>query len=170
MHPSFPRPRRLIGLPHWLQAGYEDWGKAEKGRVSRDFYYQPCCHPRNDLHSLIHCNQTPGAPSTVDHPAPSPIYISTASSWHLGQCHIIYNMGDVLVENAASQVLPHRKQIASSIPNIDALEGLGTEGSDEYNTLKKLQRHLEYVESFGWRRQQLNRLQVYPAPGRVHQG
>lgn len=33
----------------------------------------------------------------------------------------------------------------SSIPNIDSLEGLGTDGSDEYSTLKKLQRHLEYV-------------------------
>jgi hypothetical protein len=33
----------------------------------------------------------------------------------------------------------------SSIPNIDSLEGLGTDGSDEYSTLKKLQRHLEYA-------------------------
>lgn len=54
-------------------------------------------------------------------------------------------MGDVLVENPATQVLPHRKQMPSSIPNIDSLEGLGTDGSDEYSTLKKLQRHLEYV-------------------------
>jgi len=52
-------------------------------------------------------------------------------------------MGDVLVENPATQVLPPRKQIPSSIPNIDSLEGLGTDGSDEYSTLKKLQRHLE---------------------------
>jgi 26S proteasome regulatory subunit T3 len=54
-------------------------------------------------------------------------------------------MGDILVENPANQALPHRKQMPSSIPNIDSLEGLGTDGSDEYSTLKKLQRHLEYV-------------------------
>ena len=52
-------------------------------------------------------------------------------------------MADVLVENPASQALLHRKQMPSSIPNIDSLEGLGTDGSDEYSTLKKLQRHLE---------------------------
>ena len=56
--------------------------------------------------------------------------------------HSIDNMGDVMVENPATQVLPHRKQI-SSIPNIDSLEGLGSDSSDEYQTLKKLQRHLE---------------------------
>jgi 26S proteasome regulatory subunit T3 len=56
-------------------------------------------------------------------------------------------MGDVVVENPANQVLPHRKQLPSSIPNIDTLEGLGTDGSDEYSTLKKLQRHLEWA---GW--------------------
>jgi 26S proteasome regulatory subunit T3 len=54
-------------------------------------------------------------------------------------------MGDVFVENLANHALPHRKQMPSSIPNIDSLEGLGTDGSDEYSTLKKLQRHLEYV-------------------------
>ena len=52
-------------------------------------------------------------------------------------------MGDVLVENVATLVPPHRKQLPSSIPNIDSLEGLGADGSDEYSTLKKLQRHLE---------------------------
>jgi len=55
-------------------------------------------------------------------------------------------MGDVLTENSATQVLPHRKQMPSSIPNIDSLEGLGTDGNDEYSTLKKLQRHLEYIQ------------------------
>jgi hypothetical protein len=57
--------------------------------------------------------------------------------------HDSFEMGDVVVENPANQVLPHRKQLPSSIPNIDTLEGLGTDGSDEYSTLKKLQRHLE---------------------------
>jgi len=52
-------------------------------------------------------------------------------------------MGDVMVENPANLGLPHRKQMQSSIPNIDSLEGLGTDGSDEYSTLKKLERHME---------------------------
>jgi 26S proteasome regulatory subunit T3 len=52
-------------------------------------------------------------------------------------------MGDVMVESLTNQALPHRKQMPSSIPNIDSLEGLGTDGSDEYSTLKKLERHLE---------------------------
>jgi len=52
-------------------------------------------------------------------------------------------MGDVMVENPVNQVQPHRKQMPSSIPNIDSLEGLAADGSDEYSTLKKLQRHLE---------------------------
>ncbi len=52
-------------------------------------------------------------------------------------------MGDVLIENPANMVLPHRKQMPSSIPNIDSLEGIGTEGGDEYSTMKKLQAHLE---------------------------
>jgi 26S proteasome regulatory subunit T3 len=55
-------------------------------------------------------------------------------------------MGDAMVENPATQVLPHRKHMQSSIPNIDSLEGLGTDGSDEYSTLKKLERHMEWVE------------------------
>jgi len=51
-----------------------------------------------------------------------------------------------MVENPATQVLPHRKHMQSSIPNIDSLEGLGTDGSDEYSTLKKLERHMEQVK------------------------
>lgn len=55
-------------------------------------------------------------------------------------------MGDVAVENPANTVAPHRRQPPSnSIPNIDSLEGIGNDGSDEYSTLKKLQRHLECV-------------------------
>ena len=53
-------------------------------------------------------------------------------------------MGSVAVENPASVVAPHKKQAPSnSIPNIDSLEGIGNDDSDEYSTLKKLQRHLE---------------------------
>lgn len=55
-------------------------------------------------------------------------------------------MGDVAVENPANTIAPHTKQPPlDAIPNIESLEGMGTEGGDEYATLKKLQRHLEYV-------------------------
>ena len=55
-------------------------------------------------------------------------------------------MGDVAVENPANTIAPHTKQPPlDTIPNIESLEGMGTEGGDEYATLKKLQRHLEYV-------------------------
>lgn len=54
-------------------------------------------------------------------------------------------MADVIFENPANLVLPHhRKQLASSIPNIDSLEA---DGSDEYATMKRLQRHLEWADS-----------------------
>jgi 26S proteasome regulatory subunit T3 len=56
-------------------------------------------------------------------------------------------MGDLAVENPANTVAPHKKLPLTSIPNIDSLEGIGNDGSDEYSTLKKLQRHLEYVDS-----------------------
>lgn len=49
-----------------------------------------------------------------------------------------------MVESSTNTVPPHKKQtMHSAIPNIDSLEGLGVDGSDEYSTLKKLQRHLE---------------------------
>ena len=51
-------------------------------------------------------------------------------------------MADVAVENPANVVPPHKKHILSNIPNID-IEGIGNDDSDEYSTLKKLQRHLE---------------------------
>ena len=54
-------------------------------------------------------------------------------------------MGDVLFENPANTVAPHKRQApANLIPNIDTLEGIGNDANDEYSTLKKLQRHLEY--------------------------
>ena len=59
-------------------------------------------------------------------------------------------MGEVVVENTVNQVPPHKKPMPSSIPNVDALEGLGSEGSDEYSTLKKLQRQLEFVTSMAF--------------------
>lgn len=55
-------------------------------------------------------------------------------------------MGDVAVENPIHVPAPHKKASPSNaIPNIDSLEGIGNNESDEYFTLKKLQRHLEYV-------------------------
>lgn len=58
-------------------------------------------------------------------------------------------MGDVAVENPIHVPAPHKKASPSNaIPNIDSLEGIGNNESDEYFTLKKLQRHLEYVIFF----------------------
>ena len=55
-------------------------------------------------------------------------------------------MADVAVENPLNQVPPHRKQMPSNIPNFD-IEGISNDDSDEYSTLKKLQRHLESVSA-----------------------
>jgi len=59
-------------------------------------------------------------------------------------------MADAAVENPANQVPPHKKQLPSSIPNFDSLEGFSTDGNDDYSTFKKLQRQLEWV-SPSWR-------------------
>jgi len=55
-------------------------------------------------------------------------------------------MGDVLVENSTNHVPPHKKTAPSSIPSIDNFEGAASEGGDDYSTLKKLQRQLEYIQ------------------------
>lgn len=55
-------------------------------------------------------------------------------------------MGDVAVENPANLVAPHNKPIPSAIPNVETIEGLPSQGGDDYATLKKLQRHLEYIQ------------------------
>ncbi|KAK7911315.1 hypothetical protein PG985_013796 [Apiospora marii] len=55
-------------------------------------------------------------------------------------------MGDVAVENPANTVAPHSKPAPSTIPNVENIEGLSSQGDDEYGTLKKLQRHLEYIQ------------------------
>lgn len=52
----------------------------------------------------------------------------------------------VVVENPANTVPPHKKQLPSSIPNFDSLEGFSTDGNDDYSTFKKLQRQLEYAD------------------------
>lgn len=53
-------------------------------------------------------------------------------------------MGDVAVENPSNNVPPHKKAAPSTIPHIDTFEGVATDGGDDYATLKKLQRGLEY--------------------------
>lgn len=55
-------------------------------------------------------------------------------------------MGDVLIENPANSVPPHKKTTSATIPSIENFEGLSTEGGDDYATLKKLQRQLEYIQ------------------------
>lgn len=50
-----------------------------------------------------------------------------------------------MVENPANTVAPHKRMPADSIPDIDSLEGSGGDSNDEYATLKRLQRHLEYI-------------------------
>jgi 26S proteasome regulatory subunit T3 len=55
-------------------------------------------------------------------------------------------MGDVAVENPANNVTPLTKPGAlDALANLDSLDGTGADGNDEYATLKRLQRHLEYV-------------------------
>jgi len=55
-------------------------------------------------------------------------------------------MGDVLVENPINHVPPHKKSAPSTIPSIENFEGLPADGGDDYATLKKLQRQLEYIQ------------------------
>ena len=53
-------------------------------------------------------------------------------------------MGDVVVENPANQVPPHKKQASSA--TADSTDVVNTDGMDEYATYKKLQRELEYIQ------------------------
>lgn len=55
-------------------------------------------------------------------------------------------MGDVLVESAANHVATLKKNGPSTIPSIENFEGVQTEGGDDYATLKRLQRQLEYIQ------------------------
>lgn len=54
-------------------------------------------------------------------------------------------MANVAVENPVNIASPKRPVGVDNILNVDPLEGPGTDGGDEYATLKRLQRHLEYV-------------------------
>lgn len=75
---------------------------------------------------------------------------------------------------AASEGLSSHKRLlmSNSIPNIDSLEGISNDGSDEYSTLKKLQRHLESVGGFldPIRNPAADGAQVYQSAGRIYQG
>lgn len=55
-------------------------------------------------------------------------------------------MGDILVENPANHISPLKKATPSTIPSIENFEGIGTDTGDEYASLKKLQRQLEYIQ------------------------
>jgi 26S proteasome regulatory subunit T3 len=55
-------------------------------------------------------------------------------------------MADVAVENPANIPQPHQKKPASSIPNVEDLEGTTTDNGDEFSNFKKLKRQLEYVK------------------------
>jgi hypothetical protein len=62
-------------------------------------------------------------------------------------------MADVI--DPSSIVPPHKKTLPTSIPVLDSLEGFPIEGNDDYQTYKKLQAQLEYVEisrDASWRR------------------
>lgn len=55
-------------------------------------------------------------------------------------------MGDVAVENPANNVTPLPKPRAlDTLSNLESLEASADDANDEYATLKRLQRHLEYV-------------------------
>jgi hypothetical protein len=79
-------------------------------------------------------------------------------------------MADVAVDSHANTVPPHKKQLSSSIPNIESLEGIGADSDDQYSTFKKLQRQLECVVSYLCVRIHANNTQIHQAAGRVYQG
>ena len=79
-------------------------------------------------------------------------------------------MADVAVENPANTIAPHKKQLPSSIPNFDTLEGFSTDGNDDYSTFKKLQRQLEYITIPYRADHEANVCQVHPPTRRVYQG
>jgi hypothetical protein len=79
-------------------------------------------------------------------------------------------MADVAVDSYANTVPPHKKQLSSSIPNIESLEGIGADSDDQYSTFKKLQRQLECVASSCCHGICANSRQIHQAARRVHQG
>jgi hypothetical protein len=78
-------------------------------------------------------------------------------------------MADVAVDSYANTVPPHKKQLSSSIPNIESLEGIGADSDDQYSTFKKLQRQLECVASSCCDWIHANSEQIHQAARRVHQ-
>jgi hypothetical protein len=80
----------------------------------------------------------PPTPNRYSHLPLYPYHHSTARP-----ASQIATMADAAVENPSNTVPPHKKQLPSSIPNFDTLEGFTTDGNDDYSTFKKLQRQLE---------------------------
>lgn len=78
-------------------------------------------------------------------------------------------MADVAVENPLNVIPPHKRQTQSNIPSID-IEGIGNDDSDEYSTLKKLQRHLELAYTLILIIRVLNISQIHQPARRIHQG
>ena len=91
-----------------------------------------------DKHRLTHT-------SVTNNPQPSSLAADQPHPTRIQQSRDNFTMADAAVENPANTVPPHKKQLPSSIPNFDTLEGFSTEGSDDYSTFKKLQRQLECV-------------------------
>jgi 26S proteasome regulatory subunit T3 len=58
-------------------------------------------------------------------------------------------MADAIVENPINIVPPHKKALATSIPNVD-IEGFPIDETDQYQTFKKLQAQLEFVACRWW--------------------
>ena len=55
-------------------------------------------------------------------------------------------MADAMVETPNAVTAPHRRAAPSAIPTLDNFEGVSVESDDDYATLKKLQRQLEYIQ------------------------
>jgi 26S proteasome regulatory subunit T3 len=55
-------------------------------------------------------------------------------------------MANVAVESPANIVPPHKRHLPSSIPNVDSLEEVASETTDDYSVFKRLQRQLEYIQ------------------------
>ena len=79
-------------------------------------------------------------------------------------------MADTAVDSYANTVPPHKKQLSSSIPNIESLEGIGADSDDQYSTFKKLQRQLECVMSPYSGSPYANNRQIHQAARGVYQG
>lgn len=82
-------------------------------------------------------------------------------------------MADAMVDNPANLVPPHLKPSSKTLTNLDAVDALAGEGTDEYSTYKKLQRELEYInlqEEYIKDEQRLETLHYYPTSSDYYSG